>query len=34
VLSDTVTEQDELIHREEKSESRQGMRFYIYILVR
>jgi hypothetical protein len=25
VLSDTVTEQDELIHREEKPESRQRM---------
>jgi hypothetical protein len=31
VLSDTVTEQDELIHREEKSESRQeDIGSYIY----
>jgi len=29
VLSDTVTEQDELIHREEKSGERQEMWFYI-----
>jgi hypothetical protein len=31
VLSDTVTEQDELIHREEKSESRQRMLVLLYL---
>jgi hypothetical protein len=31
VLSDTVTEQDELIHREEKSGRRQKMCFYIVL---